>query len=271
MKHLIKRTLLFTIPLILSACIFDSNDDDEAEPWNAEAVCPAEGNNIYGMPNRGSFTDERDGQVYKYTTIGDQVWMAENLRYAAPYSTCSNDTNFVEQYCKLIELNCKTETCCKESLCHHFGRYYTIIENGKWMGNIDIDLADTICPKGWHIPQKHEWERLEKKMIMPGENKTNAASRMKSSDSSFFAMSSTQINELNRTYVGTDDCSLSILPSGFMYEGGMTLEFNASLLSSTQEDSHFISTYRIGNKSSFEIQNYRDAIRCVMDPVNPEL
>lgn len=108
-------------------------------------------------------------------------------------------------------------------------------------------------------------------MIAYGENKTSAASRLKSSDSTFFSMSSTQINELNRTYAGTDDCELNILPSGFMYEGGKTLEFNASLLSSTQEDSNFIATYRIGNKCSFEIQNYRDAIRCVMDSVNPEL
>ena len=34
-----------------------------------------DGYNAYGMPNRGTFVDERDGQVYSYTTIGDQVWM----------------------------------------------------------------------------------------------------------------------------------------------------------------------------------------------------
>lgn len=264
MNYLIKKTLIFTLPLILAACIFDS-DDVEKETWNAEAVCPEEGTNIYGMPNRGTFTDERDGQVYRYTTIGDQVWMAENLRYDAPYSTCCNDKYIIEQYCNLIEHNCETEACCKESLCHLFGRYYSITEIGKEFGLIDRTLADTICPHGWHIPSKEEWETLENKMIVSGESRTSAATRMKKNDSEYFALSSTQMNELNRTYAGTDECTLSILPSGFMYEGGATMEFNASILSSTQKDTDFIYTIQIGNNIEYISNVYRNSIRCVMD------
>ena len=59
MNRLVKMVLLFSIPVILSSCIFD----DEEEKWDAAKVCPETGTNSYGIPNRGTFTDERDGQV----------------------------------------------------------------------------------------------------------------------------------------------------------------------------------------------------------------
>ncbi len=269
MKHLVRKTHLLAMSLILTACIFDT--DEEVESWNAEAVCPAEGTNIYGMPNRGSFTDERDGQTYRYTTIGNQVWMSENLRYNAPYSTCSEDTSFIRQYCELIERNCETMQCCKESLCHNFGRYYSIIEEGAEFGLIDRTLADIICPKGWHIPTKDEWKTLENAMKVSNDNNSDVANRMKSADSVFFSISKLHLNEHDRTLAGTDNCSLSILPSGFMYEGGRTLKFSASILSSTQKNNDFIYIFTVQSDVEYMSNDYRNSIRCVMDPVSPEL
>lgn len=269
MKQPVRKILLLTILLSLTACIFDS--DNDVEPWDAEKVCPIEGNNIYGMPNRGTFTDERDGQVYRYTTIGDQVWMAENLRYDAPYSMCSSDTSFIKQYCELIEHNCETEACCKESLCHNFGRYYSITEGGSEFGLVDRALADTICPKGWHIPTKEEWGNLVDSMKVSDDNNSDVANRIKSADSVFFSISKLHLNEHDRTLAGADNCALNILPSGFMYKGGRTLKFSASILSSTQKNNDFIYIFTVQSDIDYMSNNYRNSIRCVMDPVDPEL
>lgn len=258
-----KKWLLVLALLLLAGCIFD--DDEDVEPWNAEAVCPAEGINVYGMPNRGTFTDERDGEVYRYTTIGNQVWMAENLRYDAPYSTCSNDTSFIRQYCELIEYNCETEACCKESLCRTFGRYYSIIEGGAEFGLIDSALADTICPKGWHIPTKEDWEILENAMKASGETGADAATRMKSANSDLFVISKKWSNESWRTDAGTEECAFDVIPSGFMYGDGETFVFGTDFLSKTQNSDDFVVTFRVTNGTGFTYQRFRNSVRCVMD------
>lgn len=72
----------------LAAC---SDNSASAEEFNAASICPESG--------RGTFIDERDGQVYKYTTIGNQVWMAENLRYKIKEDTDADPSNDFRSEC----------------------------------------------------------------------------------------------------------------------------------------------------------------------------
>lgn len=269
MKRLIKKTFLSAATLFLAACIFDSNDE---EKWDASKVCPENGMNSYGIPNRGSFVDERDGQVYNYTTIGNQVWMAENLRYNAQYSMCSNDDSFIKQYCELIEHNCDTKECCKESLCNTFGRYYSIIENGDRFGSIDGILADTICPKGWHIPTKKEWEIFSKNFRTDGEMGSKVVNRVKSANESYFSISKNFSNSSTKMNAGWDNCAFALVPSGYMISDGDQYESSAFFLSLSQENANDIFTLEVTDELHMVLfHDYRNSIRCIMDPVSPDL
>lgn len=103
------------------------------------------------------FCDFRDSTIYRYVTIGDQTWMAENLYYKTDSSRCYNDS---------------VEYCAK------YGRYYSwadamdsaavFSDNAKGCGydtNCTIKTpARGICPEGWHIPKIGEWLNLYRAM-----------------------------------------------------------------------------------------------------------
>jgi uncharacterized protein (TIGR02145 family) len=84
-----------------------------------------------------SIQDARDGQWYRTTCIGDQVWLAENMNYTP--GVCYDDVND----------NCDT-----------YGRLYTIMEATGAVGSSEDTPVQGICPDGWHVPSQQEYEQL---------------------------------------------------------------------------------------------------------------
>lgn len=93
--------------------------------------------------------DDRDGETYRTVRIGEQWWMAENLRYAADSSFCySGEDYFCENYGRLYRWPSAMNL---DTVYYHEGAIYDDVVDSLHQG---------VCPKGWHIPTKMEWETL---------------------------------------------------------------------------------------------------------------
>jgi len=85
----------------------------------------------------GTLTDERDHKTYRCITIGGKVWMAENLNHAVGIGSWCYSLNV------LNKMTGKPSEGCDE-----YGRLYT------W------EIAQKVCPDGWHLPSDEEWNSL---------------------------------------------------------------------------------------------------------------
>jgi len=168
MKH--KFFILFTAALIVAGCSnhSDNNNSGEVPSGKEEKVddkTPAEVQTTL-IPD--AVTDI-DGNTYSAVKIGEQVWMAENLRVTkdrdgkeialgsepssvTPYRYCpDNQPSNVEKY----------------------GYLYN------WAA------AKKVCPQGWHLPTDEEWTQLtdyvsSQSQYVCGDDKNNIAKALAS-------------------------------------------------------------------------------------------
>lgn len=127
----------------------------------------------------GIFTDERDGNTYKTVQIGNQLWMAENLRYLPQqdfdisweepryYIWADYDLNDTD------EMNRKLA----ETALEMYGTVYN------WHAAMNGEEATSegekrrvqgVCPDGWHMPSKEDWDELAAYVVEAGLTAKNA-------------------------------------------------------------------------------------------------
>ena len=150
-------TALVSSGLIVTAC----GDDNSVVRDNLPGSVP-EGVEF------GSFVDNRDGEFYATVVIGDQEWMAENLRYIPPKggSFCyDDDPKNCKKYGRLYTWGAVMDTtgvtcdsddpecfnCASNRRCYQCGMGTLCFVHTTFRG---------ICPEHWHVPSREEWQRL---------------------------------------------------------------------------------------------------------------
>ncbi|MBR5692170.1 MAG: fibrobacter succinogenes major paralogous domain-containing protein [Fibrobacter sp.] len=195
----------------------------------------------------GELIDDRDGQTYKTVKIGAQWWMAENLNFETTYGSCYKDSiEYCEKYGRQYAWNAAVGKL--DSECALWGRCFPT--SGDVQG---------VCPDGWHLPSKAEFETL---FMAVGEDFT-AGTMLKSTSG------------WDEGGNGMDAFGFSALPAGAIVKGYDLSAFEGVLAffwSSTEDASSFslACNMRISSGGSDAIllsneKGFRYSVRCLKD------
>ncbi|HEX2937231.1 MAG TPA: fibrobacter succinogenes major paralogous domain-containing protein [Bacteroidales bacterium] len=108
------------------------------------------------------FTDYRDGNHYNAVKIGNQIWMAENLKYL-PTVAKNSEGSFSLPLYYVYDYNGNNIT---EAKAISYYNTYGVLYNwpaamaGSASSSTTPSGVQGVCPAGWHLPSDAEWSEL---------------------------------------------------------------------------------------------------------------
>jgi uncharacterized protein (TIGR02145 family) len=182
-----------------------------------------------------SFVDSRDGKRYGTVKIGNQIWMAENLAFESDEGSWSYSDS--------------------KEFASKFGYLY------------DYRTAQNVCPDGWHLPSKEEWETLKTYIE---ENASPDKKRKEVKDQPAKPLKSKK-EWLGDDGNGIDEYSFALLPAGYRRANGTYSGKNkvSPLWTSTDDkkDKAIAVEFKISHDFAIfnHYETYGFAVRCVKD------
>lgn len=204
-----------------------------------------------------------DGNIYRTVLIGDQIWMAENLK-------TTHYANGVEIYLAENQAVWKELSDTDKAYCYYnnsgdnaenYGALYT---SAAAMNDIEVSsgtdpIVQGVCPDGWHLPSKSEWEKLVN--YLGGENV--AGGKLKEEGNEHWSSTSIDVtNEGGFTALpgGSRNCSFGCCGLGDnTYFWSSTMGWRAGWSISLVSSNNFVGFHELfTNRGGF-------SVRCVKD------
>ena len=241
----------------------DSSESESIESSDSEDIDSSDSDDE--GPKYGVLTDPRDGQEYKTVVIGGQEWMAENLNYAYTAGT-EGDGLESSSVCPGKANSDELD----DSNCAIYGRLYVwsaVMDSaGVIEGNMSSQCGNGndcappspfrgICPEGWHVPTKKEWEKLFE--AVGGESVAGKVLKSKNGWSDY-----------NGSGNGTDDFGFTALPVGFRdYTSGLYLMFGIAAYFWGVVGSYGMDLYNYSDSVHVSVydRRYGHSVRCLKD------
>ena len=112
----------------------------------------------------GTFTDIRDGNIYNFVTIYEQVWMAENLKYLPSVNNAADGSEHAAGSYYYVYGDDGIDVAAANSTSNY--TTYGVLYN--WTAAMASSTSSTanpsktqgVCPAGWHLPSDAEWTQL---------------------------------------------------------------------------------------------------------------
>ena len=205
-----------------------------------------------------------DGNVYKTVVIGDQVWMAENLK-VTHYRDGDPISKDVSKYFWMYTSNgsyCNYDN--NEDKADSYGALYN------WFA---IEDSRNIAPEGWHVATDEEWKQLEVFLGMDVEE-ANESEGIGRGSNIGAKLKTTNIwsKDDDGLQNGTNESGFSALPAGyrtsqgdFLFEG-----FTGNFWTASENGKKYAWDRSLTNWYTTINRNYADkesgmSVRCVKD------
>ena len=273
-----KRKILFIILSVWGICAFSSCNehkrptiDEELSQPTIEAPSQLTTEELLQPTTDGPSqpVTDIDGNVYKTVKLGNQVWMAENLRttrYAdgtpIPLGTEGSSTTAYRYYPDDNSANVAD-----------YGYLYNwaAVMNGAASSEANPSGVQGICPDGWHVPSDAEWTELtnyvkSQSQYVCGDYTGNIAKALASEEG---WNSSGDNCDVGYNPIANNATGFSARPAGFYIGYYYYFGFNANFWSATQNDSRsaygrgLFYVYADVYRTNFITKNYGYAVRCV--------
>lgn len=224
--------------------------------------------NSTAAATKGTFTDTRDNTVYNWVTIGDQVWMAENLAYLPSVNPVADVSESIAHYYVYGYDSTVVAYAKATSNYATYGVLYnwTAAMDGSGSSKTNPSGVQGVCPVEWHLPSHSEWTEL----INYVGGRSVAGGKLKEAGTNHWSDPNTD---------ATNETGFTALPGGYLANDDETFRTsykffgigsNGTWWSTTEffsEEAWYRSmSFKFGNVHMYNsIKEVGYAVRCVRD------
>lgn len=239
--------------------------DDSTPPSDTTQVDPS--TEVF-IPN--AVTDI-DGNSYDAVRIGDQVWMASNLRT----THFPNGDEIPEEHTSTSNTEPYYVVAVTDVVTHGLLYNWPAVMHGASSSDANPSGVQGVCPDGWHVPSYAEWLELndycgtQAEWVCGGQDVAHIA---KSLASDTLWRANTKVCAIGNDLTANNASGFSAMPSGYYTGGGIYGYLDIAVFWTTTAESE-TSSMDIGllsDRSYMYIDDISDkyigySVRCVRD------